>query len=230
MHSFFDKNYQAPQWLKNKTWFTGDTSPSRRIFLKSAAGALATTTISAPLLASNNLKITDNWQNTPLWQTLNAVLNHLLPESKTGPSAQDIKALNYLHNVVTLQPIAADEITFIKKGVGWLNGFSQSQLSKPFVELSNTEKESILRGISGSNAGNNWLSTLLGYVFEAMLTPPIYGGNPNGIGEKWLKHQAGFPLPSVGTRYYELPGSYRIAINSVSPSTKIAPEKRINKA
>jgi len=77
----------------------------------------------------------------------------------------------------------------------------------------------ILRGISQSEAGENWLSTLLSYVFEAMLAPPIYGGNPNGIGEKWLNHQAGFPLPQVGTRYYELPGAYRLVSHQTKPTS-----------
>ena len=43
-----------------------------------------------------------------------------------------------------------------------------------------------------------------------MLTPPSYGGNPNGIGWQWLEHQAGFPLPPAGKRYYELPGQQAI--------------------
>jgi hypothetical protein len=38
-----------------------------------------------------------------------------------------------------------------------------------------------------------------------MLSPPSYGGNPNGIGWQWLEHKAGFPLPEKGQRYFELP-------------------------
>ncbi|PCI61550.1 MAG: Tat pathway signal protein [Gammaproteobacteria bacterium] len=227
MQSFFDKNYQIPTWLKEKVWFNASTpnQPSRRNFLKSAAGAVAIT--ATPLLFSKNVlaqtaKAKQQWRNKPVWLTLNAVLEHLLPKSKTGPSAQDINALQYLYNVVTLQPTSEAEITFIKKGVGWLNGYSQSQLSKLFVDLNNDQKESVLRGISKSQAGENWLSTLLSYIFEAMLTPAVYGGNPDHIGEKWLNHQAGFPLPSTGTRYYELPGAYRI-------SDLISPQDIVNK-
>jgi gluconate 2-dehydrogenase gamma chain len=208
MRSFFDRNYQSPAWLKEKPWF--NTKSSRRSFLKSAAGVAAITATPLPLLAKTS-QSAQQWREKPLWQTLNAVLDHLLPESPTGPSAQDINALQYLYNVVTLQPTSEDEIAFIKKGVGWLNGYSQSQLSMPFIALKNSEKETILRGISTSRAGYNWLATMLGYIFEAMLAPPIYGGNPNNVGEKWLNHQAGFPLPNIGTRYYELPGAYRIS-------------------
>lgn len=221
MQSFFDKNYKIPAWLKNKSWFINkdNNKTSRRHFLKSAAGAVAIASTPVSLLAKPSTN-NDKWQITPLWQTLTAVLDHLLPASPTGPSAQDILATNYLHNVIILQPTSKDEITFIKNGVGWLNDYSKSQLAKPFIKLTTSEKETILRGISHSQAGNNWISTLIGYIYEAMLTPPIYGGNPSHIGEKWLNHQPGFPLPNIGTRYYELPGNYRIEVNTRIPNQR----------
>jgi len=120
-----------------------------------------------------------------------------------------------LHQVMTVQPTAADEKEFILKGVGWLNGFAKSERGKPFAQLSFDEKELTLRGISNSRAGENWLTTLLAYLFEAMLAPPSYGGNPNGIGWQWLDHQAGFPLPEIGQRYFELPPRGR-AKNEIS--------------
>jgi hypothetical protein len=151
---------------------------------------------------------------TDPWLTLDAVMAHMLPESPTGPSAKEIQAIQYLYNVVFQQPTEEAEIEFIYKGVGWLNGFSKSQLQKNFVALTFDEKETILRAISKSTAGENWLSNLVGYIFEAMLSPPSYGGNPGGIGWQWLEHQAGFPLPPAGKRYYELPGQQAITKNN----------------
>ena len=89
------------------------------------------------------------------------------------------------------------------------------------------EKETILRAISKSRAGENWLSNLVGYIFEAMLSPPSYGGNPDGIGWQWLEHQAGFPLPPMGKRYYELPGQQAIFSSNTKSTSKTAP---VNKA
>ncbi|MCW5587404.1 MAG: gluconate 2-dehydrogenase subunit 3 family protein, partial [Chromatiales bacterium] len=66
-------------------------------------------------------------------------------------------------------------------------------------------RELLLRRTAASAAGENWLSTLLSYLFEALLTAPAYGGNPNGIGWRWLSYVPGFPLPGPGTRYPELP-------------------------
>lgn len=237
MNSFFDNNYQA-------------FKSSRRHFLKSAAGASAIVALPALSLTEKDKKSLAELAKTDPWLTLDTTLLHLLPESQTGPSAKDINALAYLHQVITVQPTAQDEKDFIIKGVGWLNGFAQSEHGKPFVQLSFNEKESTLRGISNSSAGENWLSTLLAYLFEAMLAPPAYGGNTNGVGWQWLEHQAGFPLPNVGQRYFELPPRGRakneIVIQEISAiptqvkessnklastlSLKTPPVKRTNKA
>jgi len=209
--NFFDNNYKTPQWLLTKF--------SRRKLLKSAAGMTAI--VAAPVMALNKneqKQIATIVQADP-WLTIDAVLDHLLPESSNGPSAKELRVLTYLYNVVYLQPTEQNEIDFIFKGVGWLNGFTKKQLDKNFVALTKTEKETMLRGISRSPAGENWLNNLLGYIFEAMLSPPAYGGNPEGIGWQWLEHQAGFPLPKTGQRYYELPK--RSTVRKATASTII---------
>ena len=205
VNSFFDENFRTPKWLQKKV--------SRRSALKSAAGATMVATMPMRSWSATMANKLDGALKTDPWLTLDAVLAHLLPESPTGPSAKEIQASQYLYNVVFQQPTEAAEVEFIYKGVGWLNGFSNSQLKKNFVALTFDEKESILRAISKSTAGENWLSNLVGYIFEAMLSPPSYGGNPNGRGWQWLEHQAGFPLPKAGQRYYELPGKQPIVLS-----------------
>jgi len=211
MSSFFDKNYQTPSWLSHKL--------SRRKLLKSAAGASAISALPAVAFSQNEENKFSDALATDPWLTLNAVLEHLLPASNNGPSAKELHVVKYLYNVVHQQPTEQSEIEFIHKGVGWLNGFTKKQLQKSFTELTQTEKETMLRGISGSTAGSNWLNNLLGYIFEAMLSPPSYGGNPQGNGWKWLEHQAGFPLPKAGQRYFELPK--RSVIRGVSANSII---------
>ena len=205
--SFFDDSYKTPKWLQQKI--------TRRNALKSAAGAMTIAALPVRVFASSvNAKVQQAIQEEP-WQTLDAVLMHLLPSSTTGPSAKEIQAIEYLYNVVHLQPTEKDEIEFIYKGVGWLNGYTQSQVQKDFFGLTNDQKETMLRAISSSQAGQNWINNLINYLYEAMLSPPIYGGNPDGIGWQWLDHQAGFPLPKVGDRYYELPGQQAISIRFI---------------
>ena len=228
--SFFDRNYKTPLWFiekrctekrfKEKKLKEKQTSinSNRRNALKSAGGIAALVALPRIVFSKEqSLLLQDSVKIDP-WQTLDAVLNHLLPESPTGPSAKDIQATMYLYNVMYEQPTEQDEKDFIVKGVGWLNGYANKQLNKAFVHLSFDEKETILRGISASQAGENWLSTLVGYILEAMLTPPVYGGNPDGIGWKWLDHKAGFPLPKAGNRYYELPGQQSAKQNNLIAS------------
>ena len=208
IRSFFDVNYRTPSWFKAKI--------SRRALLKSAAGASVVAALPVKSWSLAPADVLERALKTDPWLTLNAVLDHLLPVSASGPGAQDIQALNYLYNVVNEQPTEQDEIDFIFKGVGWLNDFSNSQQGKAFAALEREDKEGLLRAISNSRAGENWLNTLLHYLFEAMLSPPVYGGNPGGVGWQWLEHKPGFPLPKAGKRYYELPGQENIAVKVVA--------------
>jgi gluconate 2-dehydrogenase gamma chain len=207
LKSFFDKSYKTPLWFKEKELSSSALAKkvSRRNILKSAAGATGIMALPAFSLDSSAQITLEEIKKSDPWLTLDATLAHLLPTSATGPGAADINALEYLYQVMTVQPTSPEEKEFIVKGVGWLNGFAKSEYSKAFVYLSFDEKELLLRGISRSRAGENWLNTLLNYIFEAMLAPPSYGGNTDGIGWQWLEHQAGFPLPKAGQRYFELP-------------------------
>ena len=45
---------------------------------------------------------------------------------------------------------------------------------------------------------------ILTYLLQALLTDPVYGGNPNGVGWKWLHHQPGFPRPPKDETYFKL--------------------------
>lgn len=203
IQSFFDKNYQTPDFLEKK-------QQSRRNLLKSAAGIGAVSALAPFSLSAKQQESLVQLIKTEPWKTLDATLNQLLPESATGPSAADIKATAYLYQVMTVQPTEQDEKEFILKGVGWLNSFAQSEKNNTFAKLTFDEKEQLLQGISQSRAGRNWLNTLLSYILQAMLSPPAYGGNPKGVGWQWLEHKAGFPLPEKGQRYFELPARANI--------------------
>lgn len=226
MKSFFDKGYKIPLWFKEKKLAKKGLAQqvSRRNLLKSAAGATGMMALPVFSLDSKTQTSLVTLMKTDPWLTLDATLAHLLPKSATGPSAADINALAYLYQVMTVQPTSSQEKEFIIKGVGWLNDFANSQYGKAFVQLSFDEKELLLRGISRSSAGENWLNTLLNYIFEAVLTPPAYGGNPDGVGWQWLEHQGGFPLPKVGQRYFELPprgkAKNKIAIREIETVKK----------
>lgn len=138
------------------------------------------------------------------WLTIAAVQQHLFPADETSPGASDINALHYLQTIIQAPDIDQEERDFITNGEKWLNGIAQKTHSKRFIYLNNEQKENVLRQIEKSRAGENWLYTQLSYLIEALLSDPVYGGNPNGVGWNWLKHQPGYPTPGLEKMYYKL--------------------------
>lgn len=139
------------------------------------------------------------------WPTLGAVLEHLLPSEAESPGATEIHAVEYFRFVVSDTRVDREQRDFILQGNRWLDDLARETEGRPFLELDVDGKERLLRQVSRSSAGENWVSMLLTYLFEALLTAPAYGGNPDRIGWRWLQYVPGFPLPGPGTRYTELP-------------------------
>ena len=173
------------------------TLRSRRRFLLQAAGG------SLALLFGSASRA--NPHSPDAWQTLDAVLRHLFPSEPDAPGATEIHALAYLRRTTEDPFIDSDERAFIPRGAGWLDEVAQKAHARPFHTLNAAKRESTLRFIAARPVGENWVSTLLVYVLEALLTAPAYGGNPNGIGWRWLRHTPGFPLPDADTLYWKLP-------------------------
>ncbi|WP_126456969.1 gluconate 2-dehydrogenase subunit 3 family protein [Sulfuriflexus mobilis] len=176
---------------------------ARRRFLAACAGTAALPFVSAAPVDAIAGE-TPAWRVKEPWLTLAAVQEHLFPSNAEAPGARQINATQYLKNVIDHHDIEQSEKDFIQSGVKWLNGLAKEQFSLRFVELNTAAKESVLRKVAQSRAGENWLSTLLTYLIEALLTAPAYGGNTNGIGWRWLEHQPGFPQPPASKVYYRL--------------------------
>lgn len=134
-------------------------------------------------------------------ETLKAVQRHLFPATETAPGADEINALAYLQLVLLDPALDPRDQEFLVNGIGWLEEECQKVFSAAFTGLEYQQKEQILREIEKSNWGERWLSNLLKYIFEALLTDPLYGGNPDNIGWKWLSHTPGIPRPSKANRY-----------------------------
>jgi len=180
---------------------------SRRDFLK-MAGILGASILIPSCDNSNTQsaadKATPSLVNKAPWQTFVAVQNHLFPKDSDSPGADDVNATLYLKSVLELPGVDDADKQFLRDGVNWTNDIAMQMTKKTFHQLSKTEKETVLQRIATSSAGENWLSLLLLYIFEALLTDPVYGGNTNKIGWQWLEHKPGFPTPSKDKRYYHL--------------------------
>jgi len=144
------------------------------------------------------------WTTQEPWLTLSAVQEHLFPAADGVPGASDIHAIVYLRNTLETPHADDEDRTFVFNGVDWLNELTQKKHKKSFTRLTGQQKETALRKIETSRAGRRWLSLLLTFLIEALLADPVYGGNPDGIGWKWLHHQPGFPRPPEDKTWYKL--------------------------
>ena len=170
---------------------------SRRRFLTAAAGGSVALLFGPARFA--------HAESRDPWVTLEAVLEHMLPSEADSPGAAEIHALDYLRFVVNDARIDPQEREFIVQGSGWLDELARESHGEDFPALGFDDKEGLLRRITASAAGENWVSTLLSYLLEALLSAPAYGGNTDKLGWRWLQYTPGFPLPGPGTRYPELP-------------------------
>lgn len=180
----------------------------RRHFLKiTSAGAAATaaTTASLPLFAAPAQRSGDAGLSDQQWQTLDAVLDHLFPSETEAPGAKDVKALHWLQTV--LLDDETDEIhkQFLRAGVAQVDETSLELYQKLFIALQQDQREAVLRNMEKSKQqGRAWLQEMIRYIFEALLSDPVYGGNPQAAGWKWLQHIPGFPRPPKEKRYFLL--------------------------
>lgn len=174
---------------------------TRRRFLQSLAGGAVAAIFPSVALTDDSTADMDEKRQ---WLILDTVLQHLLPTEPNTPGASEINALNYFQFIVADTSIDTDEREFITKGIIWLEDMSSNMEQSSFIDLDEQQREKVLRKIEQSRAGENWLSTLMVYLFEALLADPAYGGNTDGAGWAWLQHIPGFPHPPANKLYPEL--------------------------
>jgi len=182
---------------------------SRREFMTRMGllGSLALTYPADALAVLRQEKVNQtirDWQKKPVWQTIAQVQEVLFPAAEDIPGAADIGATIYLHAAIENPNADGEDKDFIFRGVGWLDGLTQERYKKTFLQLTPAQQQEIIEVIVKSRAGRNWVSMLLTYTLEALLMDPVYGGNKNGIGWKWLAHQPGFPTPPADKTWEKL--------------------------
>ncbi|MCK4874618.1 MAG: gluconate 2-dehydrogenase subunit 3 family protein [Sulfurimonas sp.] len=159
---------------------------SRRTFLKNSfLSSVILLTYSEELLGAV----------TPL-QVVELVYKDLFPEADNVPSMSSINAKIYLNKILHHTRVSSENKIFIRDGVQWLNEESIVKYEKVYTKLSSFQRQKLLKDIADTNWGDSWIETILSYFLEAMLGDPVYGGNKDGIGWKWLNHKSGLPRPA----------------------------------
>jgi len=152
----------------------------RRTFIK-------LTTIT-PLLIDTFLMAKD--VDDDIWTTIGEVQNILFPKTSKMPSAKEFGSIEYLKQNIDHKTFDKDDLELI------LNGAKIFKETFPeFSKAMKKDKLKIVQEASESDYGNSWLSILVYYGIEAMLSDPIYGGNKFQSGWMGVKHKAGIPRP-----------------------------------
>ena len=138
-------------------------------------------------LNSKELKKEDD---TFSWLIIDNVFNILFPKTSNMPSAKEFNATSYLQINSKDKSFDEDDRVYILQGaVDFNNSFPS------FLKANQEEKENIIERTNRSEYGQSWLTKLVYYGMEALLSDPIYGGNVDEIGWKSLNHQTGKPQP-----------------------------------
>ena len=181
----------------------------RRTFLLGGGAALATAAALAGLPYALRKDLTRETSfvlfSKQQRHALGAVQQHLFPGEADSPGAADINATAYLETAIAVPGIDPDTRNTIVNGIGRLQDASRERFDVLFASLDYEQREQLLRYLADETRwGRAWLSLLLYYLFEALLSDPVYGGNPGEIGWRWLQHQPGFPRPPADKIYGSL--------------------------
>ena len=129
------------------------------------------------------------------FQTFGVLHRDLFPGHGEIPSPAHLNALGYLAGVLNDPYLAAAEKRFLEKGAKWLNESADGSYGRPYYRLDARRRQALLLTISRETWGDNWLWTVMSYLFESMLCDPVYGANTDRSGWKWLKYEPGYPRP-----------------------------------
>ena len=169
---------------------------SRRRFIQGALAVGVFSQMSLLQSCINDGTATDSVLNKKQLDLIIAVQNILFPKDKNGPGAIDFNADKYLLWVLQDKRLDPSENEYIINGIAWVNETAQETHEAVFLKLNKKEQVQLIEKIATTGWGESWLSVLLTFIFEAMISDPIYGFNTDGVGWKWLAHQVGMPRPT----------------------------------
>lgn len=127
---------------------------------------------------------------TPI-ETLRVLHKDLFPQAK----ALGIETASYMKIVFSHPKISQSDKDFIKNGIKWLNEEAIAEHKREYKKLLSGEREALLQKIAKTEWGESFLYDVMGYMFEAMLGDPLYGGNNRQAGWEWLQFMGGLPRP-----------------------------------
>ena len=199
---------------KNSTRNTSDpsTAPrfSRRALLKQAgvAGAVALGS-SAPLAnaasgsrpgGSNSIPVREAFETLTAAEseTLDAVLDRILPSDGNGPGAREARAIQFIDHA--LAGYLASQRNTYAIGLLAIDTAAQAQHGTPFHLLTPAQQDTLLKAVESNEiggfegSGSSFFSMVRNHTIDGTFSDPYYGGNRDYIGWDML----GYPGVRMG--------------------------------
>ncbi len=122
---------------------------------------------------------------------LDDMFNTIFVKTSTMPSAKEFNAMQYLISNINHETFLSEDKNLLLQGaVDFKNSFPQ------YFKLKKNKKLDFLQNIQNNNSyAQEWLSKIVYYAIEAMLSDPIYKGNKKKIGWSSINHKIGYPRP-----------------------------------
>lgn len=117
---------------------------------------------------------------------LEAIVDRLIPSDEHGPGAKEARVTHYIDRALG-GALASSKVAYTA-GLASLDRYARSSRGKSFLELSNTDRDSVLidvetgaaTGFTGSSA--QFFALVLNHTRQGMFGDPYYGGNANFVG------------------------------------------------
>jgi len=119
-------------------------------------------------------------------ELLDAIVDRLIPSDAQGPGARDARVVHYIDRA--LGGALASSRPAYAAGLASVDRYATSSRGKRFLDLADTDKDSVLidvetgaaTGFTGSSA--QFFALMLNHTRQGMFGDPYYGGNANFIG------------------------------------------------
>ena len=194
-----------PKNHKTKNSFQWELSRRSFVKLSLIGGLLSQIPFASSCIRENEkgekIVVIDGTNYSIELELIQRVQEILFPKDELGPGASELKSDIYLIWVLNDQRLDPWDNEYIIKGFRKLDLASKEEFNTHFTKLNSKQQEDLIARVSLMDWGQSWLSKMLTLVFESMFANPNYGSNPEGIGWKWLNHQAGFPQPEKDQIY-----------------------------
>lgn len=173
----------------------------RHFFRMTIAGLLATQIPWWVSCSADEKKNIDFSLNKEQNEIIKGVQEFLFPSDGNGPGAKDLQAEKYLQWVLLDEKMDIEERQYLLNGILWVEETALEEKETSFLQLSEGDQKEILRFIATQTWGESWFSMNLTFIFEALLSDPIYASNIHKQGWNWLEHHPGQPRPIEAMKY-----------------------------